>query len=225
MRVNIADNPILTAEQKSLLRSFSGSDLRFSFYLTGGTALSAFYLSHRLSEDLDFFSEEQIDIEPVLAFLKSVPDVGDIQYERKFDRKMFILRHTSGQVLKVEFTTYPFKRCEEGLAVEEISVDSLKDILVNKTMALTDRKDPKDYVDLFYGFKNRPGMDLRELLRATETKFGIKGVGHIIKGRFLEGLPSLGTLMLMTEFDYETVTRFFKDQALSLISADLEHGS
>jgi predicted nucleotidyltransferase component of viral defense system len=70
--VNIADNPILTSEQKSLLRSFSGSDLRFPFYLTGGTCLSAFYLSHRLSEDLDFFSEEEIGIEPVLGF---IPDL------------------------------------------------------------------------------------------------------------------------------------------------------
>lgn len=220
--MNIADNPILTVEQKSLLLCFSGSDLRFSFYLTGGTALSAFYLSHRLSEDLGFFSKEQIGVEPVLAFLKSVPDVAHIQYERKFDRKMFLLRHENGQLLKVEFTTYPFQRCEEGLMIEGISIDSLKDILVNKIMALTDRRDAKDYVDLFCGFKNRPGMNLRELLRATETKFGIKGVEHIIRGRFLEVLPSLDTLMMRLEIDYEVVARFFKDQALSLISDDLK---
>jgi predicted nucleotidyltransferase component of viral defense system len=220
--VNIADNPILTAEQKSLLRSFSGSDLRFSFYLTGGTSLSAFYLFHRLSEDLDFFSEEQIGIEPVLAFLKSVPDVVHVQYERKFDRKIFLLQHANEQPLKVEFTTYPFQRCEEGLVVEGIAIDSLKDILVNKIMAVTDRRDSKDYVDLFYGFKKRPGINLQELLQITETKFGIKGVGHIIRGRFLEALPSLGTLMMKTELDYEAVARFFKDQALSLISDDLK---
>lgn len=31
-----------------------------NFYLTGGTALSEFYLQHRLSEDLDFFSEQEL---------------------------------------------------------------------------------------------------------------------------------------------------------------------
>ena len=220
--MKIADNPILTAEQKSLLRSFSGSDLRFSFYLTGGTSLSAFYLFHRLSEDLDFFSEEQIGIEPVLAFLKSVPDVVDIQYGRKFDRKMFLLQHANEQLLKVEFTAYPFQRCEEGPVVEGITIDSFKDILVNKIMAVTDRRDSKDYVDLFYGFKNNPGINLRELLQTTEKKFGIKGVGYIIRGRFLEELPALGTLMMRAELDYEAVARFFKDQALSLISDDLK---
>ena len=223
--MNIADNPILTTEQKALLRSFSGSDLRLSFYLTGGTSLSAFYLSHRLSEDLDFFSHEQFGIEHILAFLKSAPDVVDVQYERKFDRKMFLLHHASGQLLKVEFTTYPFQRCGQGLEVEGITIDSLKDILVNKIMALTDRRDSKDYVDLFYGLKKQPGINLRELLRATERKFGIKGVGHIIRGRFLETLPSLGTLMMRAELDYEAVARFFKDQALSLMSDDLKQGS
>ena len=53
--MGLADNAILTQEQKTLLLHFSQSDLRQSFYLTGGTALAAFYLFHRVSEDLDFF--------------------------------------------------------------------------------------------------------------------------------------------------------------------------
>jgi len=220
--MKIAGNPILTAEQRSLLRSFSGSDLRFSFYLTEGTALSAFYLFHRLSEDLDFFSEEQIDVELILAFLKSVPHVVHVQYERKFDRKMFLLQHANGQLLKVEFTTYPFQRCGQRLVVEGISIDSLEDILANKVMALTDRRDSKDYVDLFFGLKKNPEISVGELLQAAETKFGIKGVGHIMRGRFLESLPSLGTLKMKAELDYEAVARFFKDKALSLISSDLK---
>lgn len=32
--------------------------LRLGFYLTGGTALSRFYLDHRYSDDLDFFTHE-----------------------------------------------------------------------------------------------------------------------------------------------------------------------
>jgi hypothetical protein len=45
----IADNPILTDDQKVLLARFGGWDLRDVFYLTGGTALSAIYLQHRCS--------------------------------------------------------------------------------------------------------------------------------------------------------------------------------
>lgn len=52
----IDDNIILTEYQKSFFKEFSRSDLKDAFRLTGDTALRAFYLEHRLSEDLDFFS-------------------------------------------------------------------------------------------------------------------------------------------------------------------------
>jgi len=61
--------PILTEEQKRLLRHFSRSDLRRSFYLKGGTALSACYLFHRVSEDLDFFSREKAGVEKILTLV------------------------------------------------------------------------------------------------------------------------------------------------------------
>lgn len=49
---------ILTALQSNFLREFF--DRTQEFYLTGGTALSAFYLQHRLSEDLDFFTNNDV---------------------------------------------------------------------------------------------------------------------------------------------------------------------
>jgi predicted nucleotidyltransferase component of viral defense system len=49
---------ILTPNQKILLAEISRyQPITKRFYLTGGTALSEFYFQHRLSEDLDFFSE------------------------------------------------------------------------------------------------------------------------------------------------------------------------
>jgi len=219
--VNIAENPILTSEQKSLLHSFSGSDLRFSFYLTGGTSLSAFYLFHRLSEDLDFFSEEAIEVELILAFLKSAPEVVDVQYERKFDRKIFLLHHENGRPLKVEFTTYPFRRCEEGPMVEGIAIDSLKDIIVNKIMAVTDRRDPKDFVDLYFALKSQSDLDVDDLVQTTESKFGVKGVKYILRGRFMEAIPPVGTLLMKQDLDLEDLARFFKQQAMAWVRSDI----
>jgi hypothetical protein len=42
---------ILTPFQQKLLKTIGDSSLADNFYLTGGTALSAFYLQHRYSED------------------------------------------------------------------------------------------------------------------------------------------------------------------------------
>jgi predicted nucleotidyltransferase component of viral defense system len=52
---NLASTPILTDWQKDILKRFFASPLTQSFFLTGGTALSAFYFAHRDSKDFDFF--------------------------------------------------------------------------------------------------------------------------------------------------------------------------
>ena len=219
--MGLADNPILTEEQKRLLRHFSRSDLRRSFYLTGGTALSAFYLFHRVSEDLDFFSSEQAGVEDILAFLKTLPDIVDMQYERKFDRKIFLLRHVNERMVTVEFTYYPFPRSEEGLLIEGLHIDSLKDIVVNKLMALSDRREPKDFVDLYFAVKSRPDLDLARLVQAVEAKFGVKGVKHMVRGRFLEPLPPMGTLVMRQDLDLEDLIHFFKSQVKAWISSEI----
>jgi hypothetical protein len=123
--------------------------------------------------------------------------------------------------VRVEFTYYPFPRSEEGLLIEGVHIDSLRDILVNKLMALTDRRDPKDYVDLYVALKSRPDLDIAQLVQATEAKFGIKGMKHVVRGRFLEPLPPMGTLMMRQELDLEELGRFFRSQAKEWISSEM----
>ena len=213
----IADNPILTDNQKLLLARFGASQLRGSFYLTGGTALSAVYLQHRLSEDLDFFTENDFGIEDILAFVKSMPEVRDTQYERKYDRRIFLLHYANTPAMKVEFTRYPFARVEAGPVVDGIQFDSLQDILVNKLMAMTDRSDPKDYIDVYCAFRTRPELDLEKLIDQTTVKFGVKGVRYILSGRFLQ-LPPQGVLSMLSQLDNEAMTRFYSQQAKAWIA-------
>ncbi|MBI5144835.1 MAG: nucleotidyl transferase AbiEii/AbiGii toxin family protein [Candidatus Omnitrophica bacterium] len=58
----MAAQNILTALQNKFIQCLSAhKSLNVKFYLTGGTALAAYYLKHRYSEDLDFFSEENVE--------------------------------------------------------------------------------------------------------------------------------------------------------------------
>ena len=56
---NKKSQQILTPLQKESLNIFFSLPEANNFYLTGGTALAAFYLQHRLSEDLDIFTREE----------------------------------------------------------------------------------------------------------------------------------------------------------------------
>lgn len=56
---------ILSSQQQLLLDLISEQkDITNNFYLSGGTALAEYYLHHRLSEDLDFFTFEEVGIKP-----------------------------------------------------------------------------------------------------------------------------------------------------------------
>src|SRR3989338_8251589 len=63
---------ILTPTQYNFLEyAQADEEINRWFYLTGGTALAEFYLQHRLSEDIDLFTEkEEVNQSLVEVFLK-----------------------------------------------------------------------------------------------------------------------------------------------------------
>lgn len=65
---------ILTPKQSQFLEFISKDEqITKQFYLTGGAALSEFYLQHRLSYDIDLFTEKQeVDQRLTEAFLKKI---------------------------------------------------------------------------------------------------------------------------------------------------------
>lgn len=109
---------VLTPRQQKLLQVLSDSPfITDSFYLGGGTALAEFYLHHRYSEDLDFFSEREVDQQEVNALLKSIQKKVGFQkfdFQSSFNRNLFFL-HFENDAIKTEFTYYPFSRIQEGL--------------------------------------------------------------------------------------------------------------
>ena len=69
----ITAEAIFTNRQLAFLKAVAGNKfLADNFYLTGGTALAVFYLKHRYSEDLDFFSEKEFDILGLDVFFKQI---------------------------------------------------------------------------------------------------------------------------------------------------------
>lgn len=69
----VKEKSILTPHQGKVLEITSDEKyFNERFYLAGGTALAEFYLKHRISEDLDFFSEKQeVDPIPIVRFFEN----------------------------------------------------------------------------------------------------------------------------------------------------------
>lgn len=76
---------ILTAKQSHFLELIQKEpQITKRFYLTGGTALSEFYLQHRLSYDIDLFTEkEEVDQRLIDSFLKKIsPTLSVVKIKR-----------------------------------------------------------------------------------------------------------------------------------------------
>ena len=165
---------ILSSNQKKFLDLFVNfDDLRKNFYLTGGTCLSEFYLKHRYSEDLDFFSEKEIDFLLINTFIKKSKkklEYQKINFQKSFNRNIYQLIFDKKNFLKVEFTYFPFGPVEKTIKKGELFIDSLKDLAVNKIFTIIQNPRGRDYFDLYFILK-KTKWDFDNLLKLARIKF------------------------------------------------------
>lgn len=210
---------ILTPLQKNAIKIIAQcADIPRLFYLTGGTALAEFYLQHRFSDDLDFFTNTvefpTQAVESAVEKVRKALGADEVRYRRAYDRRMFFFPIASEE-LKIEFTYYPFAPIHQPSDIQGLGVDSLEDIAANKLMALFDRIEPKDFADLFFILKETEITvpKLRELLA---TKFHLRPEAvtlgsEFAKVRSLEALPKMIKPLTIAE-----LKQFFSDQAREL---------
>jgi len=165
---------ILTKQQSNFLKYFAKYEtIANKFYLSGGTCLSEYYLHHRLSEDLDFFCEQEFELTDVTAWVaSSKTSLGfkSFEYQQSFNRNLFFLAYVGGYVLKVEFTYYPFRQIDTQTKIKGIQVDSMLDIAANKLFTIYQKPRGRDYFDLYMILKHLP-QSILKLRIMSQTKF------------------------------------------------------
>ncbi|PIZ00459.1 hypothetical protein COY62_02490 [bacterium (Candidatus Howlettbacteria) CG_4_10_14_0_8_um_filter_40_9] len=186
---------ILTDSQKKVIAKVASEPKLKDFYLSGGTALAAYFLHHRISDDLDFFTEKEIDkifLHKFVADLKKALKANSVRYDRLYDRNIFTFKMEKEE-FKTEFTYYPFKKLSKSILEDGIRVDSFRDVSANKLMALLDRFDPKDFADIYFILKERT---LDAVRKDVEKKFEMK-INNIFlgsefaKARRIDALPKM----------------------------------
>lgn len=167
---------VLTEFQTHLLKKIGESKLKDSFFLTGGSALSAFYIQHRLSDDLDFFTEEEAYIKLVPQIMKEITNSLSVTMEisRSFTSFIEIFITKDKEIVRCDFAWDSPYRLKDKVYQKDydIFVDNPLDIACNKLSALFDRKEVKDFVDIY--FIDRELFKFEEILpKAKEKHIGI----------------------------------------------------
>jgi len=183
--------------------------------------LSVFYLHHRQSDDLDFFSEKKLNDEVLTEFINKIS--LKIKLKHRFTTiektRIFEFEKNKKLFLKVDFAQYPYPRLQKSKIYQGIAIDSLLDIATNKLLVISQRSDIKDFVDLYFLLKK---FTLWDLMHAVEKKFkreiDLFSLGaDFLKVKEFDFLPKM-TIPL----ELKNLHQFFEKEAKKLCNRAVE---
>lgn len=160
---------VLYPFQDRVIQAINQADT--GFYLTGGTAASRGYLHHRLSDDLDYFVNDDnrfgLWVERIIQALNREWKCEVLMKEERFARLILDQKEFS---LKIEMVNDVPARVG-GIQNHPVlgRLDSAENILANKVTALLDREEPKDFADI-WGFCCLKNLSIQAAIRDAQSK-------------------------------------------------------
>ncbi len=140
----------LTKLQMEVLKNFFTNPIGKSYFLTGGTALSGFYFYHRESIDLDLFTFETIEIEPVRQIFETIATKARLTFDHRVAtegyHKFFLI---GKETLKIDLVKDQQVHFGDIKTFGKVRVDSIENIGSNKITAIFGRTEAKDFIDLY----------------------------------------------------------------------------
>lgn len=209
--------------QKKAISILALSPLAEKFYWTGGTLLSFYYLNHRNSLDLDFFSEKEFMFDEVNELANKIKnEIGfkKINFKKVFDRFEFVFENS--EILRVEFVYYNHekKTLKKRSKLLGLYIDSLEDIAANKVIAYFDRNEPKDLFDLYF-ILTKKSFGVKKILELAHQKFGVEFTESLFWSEAFKSLPLLKRLKPLIEKQTESE----KENLIRKIEAYFKEGS
>ena len=169
--MNWEDSNACTPLKRDFLRAWFAEEQRF--FLTGGSALGLFYLHHRRSYDLDFFSSEAVDGKEVQNLVQRVAEQVGAQCDSLRTapdyHRFRLVRGEEREIIDVVVDRAPQVDPDKA-SFDGIRVDTLREMTANKLTTLLSRLELKDVVDLY--FLEKKGVDLLAAIPDAMSKDG-----------------------------------------------------
>jgi hypothetical protein len=200
----------LPANARQLLAQLSQQPLVRPFYLAGGSA-AALHLGHRISVDLDFFTQQDhYEAEPLIQNLQAIAHL-DIQQQSRGT----LVGRLGG--VRVSFFVYPYPLLAEPAELEGCRIARLLDIALMKLIAISQRGTRRDFVDLFFICQH--GYDLGELLRRIPLKYTTVSYPsyHLLRALvYFADADKDESPQMLAPFEWDQAKHFFEAQVRQL---------
>ena len=183
-------------------------------YLAGGTAL-ALLIGHRISVDLDFFTEKEFDENRTANSLSNIKEFKELRKD---------WRTILGKINKtsVSLFYYKYPLIEKPHTFEEIQIIGKRDLAAMKLHAIEERGTRRDFIDLFF-IANDYSLD--EIIELYDQKYGVLDdhLYSIVRALnyFEDAERELSMPKMLVDVSWEDVKRFFKRESLRLAKEKL----
>lgn len=213
---------LLTPIQNVFLAAFAELPDQAQFYLAGGTALAEFYLGHRLSFDLDFFTAQADLILPVSYQVEAVcpPHGLEVSVTRRFATFVDLLLTRGEEKLRVELVLdSPFRFEPPILSEYGVWVNDFQDLKVDKLLAYFGRAEPRDAIDLYFLLQQEPVAPLLALAAQKDPGFDLYWFAVALnRAAEFPDEPERWPVKMLLPFDPLEIKRTFHELALDLMS-------
>lgn len=184
------------------LETLSKTSLATNYYLAGGTVV-ALYLGHRISYDLDFFSNSPL--EP-LQIAQELGKLGKLQTDQN-DPGTFL-----GMLddVKISFFRYLYPMVEPEKSYDGVRIASLMDTGCMKLEAISSRGIMRDFVDMYLISQK---LGLENVLAAARIKFAKTNYSetHFLRSlTYFEDADTANPPNMLIDWNWEDIKRYFE---------------
>ena len=182
--------------------------------------MAEFYLKHRKSEDLDFFTQEELDLNRLKRFSSLVQKtikLDKIEFQHGLGLYTFFF-YPRGEVAKykIDFGQYPFGTIKPLVNHNGLRVEDLLDIAVDKTHTISVRPRSRDFIDLYFILQKEKNWHFADLVKHAFEKFELR-VDPLQMGENLLQVEHLVDMPIMLKsIDIKAMRSFFLSEAKKL---------
>jgi len=203
-------------QREILLHLITHPTIEEFFFLTGGTALSVFYLHHRVSEDLDFFTVHSLALAEIDFWIRRMWPQNSVKIKESTNFLAYLINE-----IKVEFVIDPLSNKEdrEKILLENghyLLVDTIDNIFSNKFCTIASRTEPKDFIDFYFIHHLFPERGIDQVYNNARIKDAIfddpptaafqieEGIAFLIKNQTI--FPKI-----LIDFNMDDFLKFYKE--------------
>ncbi len=199
----------LSTNTKTALGLLGQSHLLDFAYLAGGTAC-ALQLGHRVSIDLDFFTNQEFDAKKIIQALQKIGHF-------KLQQEEWGTILGSFEDVRFSLFIYNYPVLFPAGSLENIRVAHLKDIAAMKVDAIGSRGIKRDFVDLYFICKE--GLPLKEAITLYDQKYGTLASNqiHVQKSLvYFEDADIAAMPTMLKKVSWDDIKYFFESETKTL---------